>query len=231
MHLQVVFFDDQPRPHDVQQLLFGDQTFTPFAQRQQKVKSAPTQPGRLAIHPQLPGVGVDVHTVAFKLLPTQPARPAQAWRWPHCIGVQLAGEVLDRVLAQVFKNRRHALAQHGLHGMRHRERTRAGQAFQPRGDVDAVTVHRAVGLFDHVADMDTNAELQPAVCRGTVFSQYLLHGQRGLHSRHGTVKHRQHRVTGHVDDTAIERRNLLPKNCAGSVQRRHRGAIVHGHQA
>ena len=145
--------------------------------------------------------------------------------------MQLAGEVLDRVLAQVLENRRHTLAQHGLHGMRHRQCARAGQAFQPRGDVDAIAVHRAISLFNHVADMDTDAELQPPVCRGAVFGQYLLHGQRGLHSRHGTVKHRQHRVTSHVDDAAVERRDLLAEDRAGSVQGRHRGAVVHRHQA
>ena len=43
------------------------------------------------------------------------------------------------------------------------DRARLGDAFQPRGDIDAVAHQVAVALLDHVAEMDADAELDAAV--------------------------------------------------------------------
>ena len=42
-------------------------------------------------------------------------------------------------------------------------RPRLGEGLQACGDVDAVAVNRFVGLFDHVAQIDPNAELHAPV--------------------------------------------------------------------
>ena len=44
------------------------------------------------------------------------------------------------------------------------DRARLGDAFQSRGDVDAVAHQIAVALLDHVAEMDADTELDPASC-------------------------------------------------------------------
>jgi len=45
------------------------------------------------------------------------------------------------------------------------DRARLGDAFQPRGNVDAVTHQVAVALLDHFAEMNADAELDPPLWR------------------------------------------------------------------
>ena len=58
---------------------------------------------------------------------------------------------------------------------------RFGQPFKPGGDVHAITVHRAVGLFDDVAQVHADTKSH-AVVGGRGVSQRIdlgMDGQRG----------------------------------------------------
>ena len=79
------------------------------------------------------------------------------------IGSHRRGDVLDALLAEVLEGRAHALADRALDGVGDGDAARLGDALQTRGDVDAVAVDRAVALLDHVAEMDADAKLHPAI--------------------------------------------------------------------
>ena len=121
---------------------------------------------------------------------------------PHRIG-----DVLHLLFALVFEA---APASRPLTVLRtgfgHRHAARVGQALQARGDVDAVAIHAAVGLLDHVAEMHADAKAHAAVVGDVAAGcrcQSLLDRQRGLHRRGGVVEHRQNRIARHVDDAPV----------------------------
>ena len=80
-------------------------------------------------------------------------------------GADRPGDVLQLLLALVGEGGDHAAADHAAHGVRHRDAARRGQAFQPRGDVHAIAVDRAVGLLDDVAQMHADAKVHAPCLR------------------------------------------------------------------
>ena len=75
------------------------------------------------------------------------------------------------------------------------------ERLQPRGDVDAVAIHIAVGLLDHVAQMHADAKAQAAVLRGhrgTTGSSARWIGERRGDRAGGGLEDREHRVAGGV---------------------------------
>ena len=63
------------------------------------------------------------------------------------------------------------------------DRAGLGDAFQPRGDIDAVAHQVAVALLDHVAEMDADAELDAPVGRhaGIALDHAVLHFDGAAH--------------------------------------------------
>ena len=59
-------------------------------------------------------------------------------------------------------------------------RARLGQAFEPRGDIDAVAHQIAVALLDDVAEMNADAKLDAALGRhaGIALDHPVLHFDR-----------------------------------------------------
>ena len=69
------------------------------------------------------------------------------------VPVHRARDVLDPALALVEEDRRDAAADRVPHGCRQRYAARFWQRLQPRRQVDAVAVDRAIRLLEHVAKM------------------------------------------------------------------------------
>ena len=85
------------------------------------------------------------------------------------------------------------------------DRARLGDAFQPRGDIDAVAHQIAVALFDHVAQMDADPELDAALGRHARIA--LDHGVLNLdcatHRVHHAAELDQRAVAGAFDDPPV----------------------------
>ena len=80
---------------------------------------------------------------------------------------------------------------------------RLGNAFQPRGDIDAVT-ENVVVIKNDVTDMDTDAEFDPLILRhgDVLLSHTALNFNRTARSIYGACEFGQHTVTGCLDDAA-----------------------------
>ena len=63
------------------------------------------------------------------------------------------------------------------------DRAGLGDSLQPRGNVDAVAHQVAVGFFDHVAEMNADAEINAAVVRhaNIVLDEAILHRDGATH--------------------------------------------------
>jgi hypothetical protein len=142
-------------------------------------------------------------------------------------------DVLHRVLALVLERHGAAVALRHLDGFRHRDAAGLGKRLQARRDVDAITVHSAVGLFDHIAQMHADPESHPAFF-GEGFSrlrEFLLHRERRAHGAARRFEHCEHRVTGHVDNAALVRFDQPAEDAARCVKRRDGRPFVRGHEA
>ena len=113
------------------------------------------------------------------------------------------------------------------------DRAGLGHALQPRGDVDAVAHQIVIGLLDHIAQMDADAKVYPALGRqtGVALKHAVLHLDRAAHSvddaaeldeksithtfHHAAVVHRNSRV----DQVTAER--AKPRQRAILVRPRH----------
>ena len=147
---------------------------------------------------------------------------------PHRIS-----NVLDLLFALVGETGTDLAAHRAVNGVGNRDAARLGQALQPRCDVDTVAIHRAVGLLDHIPQVDADAKAHAAVL-GHRLGQgvdLLLDRQCSGDRAGGGLEHRQHRVARHVDHAALIALYLREKQRACRVQCRHRGAIVARHQA
>src|ERR1700678_1009727 len=68
------------------------------------------------------------------------------------------GDILELGLAEIGDGEIEPRAHLAVGVFRQTDRTRLGDAFQPRGDIDAVAHQIAVGLLDDVAEMNADAE-------------------------------------------------------------------------
>ena len=137
------------------------------------------------------------------------------------------------MLAGILKGGFDSIAYGSVHHVRQDDPARLRQPFQSSSDVDAIAVHRAVGLFDHVAQVHADTKAHAAVFRYGLYgcTDFLLDRERRSHRARGRLEHRQYRVTRHIDDPALVGFNLSAKYRTGSVQRRQRGTVVASHQA
>ena len=77
-------------------------------------------------------------------------------------GAHRAGDVLDALFAEILEVDRKLVANLIAGGARDADAAGPGQCFEPRGDVDAVA-EDVLALDDHVAHVDADAELEPAL--------------------------------------------------------------------
>ena len=108
-----------------------------------------------------------------------------------------------------------------------------GQSLEPRRNVDTVAVDRSVLLLDHVAEVHADAKAHAPVLRHCVRSgcQTLLNRQRRIHRAGGRFEYGEHRITRHVDDSALMCFDARSEDRACCVQSGQGGMLVPGHQA
>ncbi len=85
------------------------------------------------------------------------------------------------------------------------DRAGIGNTLQTCGDIDPVAHQIAVGLLDHVAEMDADAELDAALGRqpGVALDHAVLNFDRAAHSVDHAVELDQRAVAGALDDAAM----------------------------
>src|SRR5919106_2851114 len=113
-------------------------------------------------------------------------------------------DVLEHLLAHVLESEIESVADVISDGCRDRDPTRFRYAFQPRRQIDAVTVD-VFGLDDHVPEVDAHAKLYPAVLRHTriALSHPPLDRGRAGHSIHDAWKPRQKPVARVLHDAPL----------------------------
>ena len=87
------------------------------------------------------------------------------------------------------------------------DRAGLGDAFQSRGDIDAVAHQIAVALLDHIAEMDADAELDTPLGRqpGVALDHAVLHLDGAAHGVDHAAKLDERAVAGALDDAAVMR--------------------------
>ena len=85
------------------------------------------------------------------------------------------------------------------------DRAGLGDALQARGDIDAVAHQVAVRLLDHVAQMNADAELDPALGRHArvALDHAVLHFDRAAHRVDHAAELDEAAVAGALDDAAV----------------------------
>ena len=121
------------------------------------------------------------------------------------IDPQRFGDVLERLDAEVGDGELDPPAHLPIGVLRKRDRPGLGDAFEPRGDVHAVAHQIAVGLLDHVAEVDADAKLNPAIFRhaGVSFDQAVLHFDRAANRVDDAAELRQDAVAGAFDHAPV----------------------------
>src|SRR6516162_707553 len=107
-----------------------------------------------------------------------------------------------------------------------------GDAFEPRGDVDAVAVDVAV-LDDDVAEVDADPEGDPFLlrCRGIALDHRSLHGERAGDRLDHARELDQQAVAGRLDDSAVvPGYHWIDQLSAMGVEPRERAFLVLAHQ-
>ena len=91
--------------------------------------------------------------------------------------------------------------------LRQADRARLADAFEPRGDIDAVAHQIAVALLDDVAEMNADAELDAALGRqaGVALDQAVLHFDGAAHRVDHAAELDEAAVAGALDDPPMMR--------------------------
>ena len=107
---------------------------------------------------------------------------------------------------------------------------RAGlcDAFQSCGDIDVVAHQVAVGLFDHVSQMDADAEFDAALGRktGVAFDEAGLHLGGAAHRIDHAAKFDQAAVTSSLDDASVMQGDGRIDEVAAQRPEPRQGAIL-----
>ena len=85
------------------------------------------------------------------------------------------------------------------------DRAGLGDAFEPRGDIDAVAHQIAVALLDDVAEMNADAELDALLGRhaGVALDHAVLHFDGAAHGVDDAAELDDAAVAGALDDAAV----------------------------
>src|SRR5208337_849897 len=89
------------------------------------------------------------------------------------------------------------------------DRSRLGDAFEPRGDIDAVAHQVAVALLDHIADVDADPKDDLTVLghSGVAFGHRVLHFDGKTHGGDCAAELDQRAVATALDDAAVMHRD------------------------
>ena len=141
-------------------------------------------------------------------------------------------DVLQFLVAGIAKRRRH-LALHLVVGSaRQADAAGRGNAFEARGDVDAVAMD-VVAVNDHVAQIDADAEFDAPLgrLRGIALGHRLLHAHGAGHRFDDAGEFEQEAVAGGLDDAAFVLGDLgVDQFAAQRLQAGQRAGFVLAHQ-
>ena len=85
------------------------------------------------------------------------------------------------------------------------DRAGLGDAFEPGGDIDSIAHQVAVALFDNVADMDADPELDATLRRqsGVALDHAVLYLDRATHRVDRAAEFDQRAIAGALDDAPV----------------------------
>ena len=116
--------------------------------------------------------------------------------------------------------------------IRHANSARLGDAFKPRGNIDAVT-EDVVVIKNDVTDVDADAKFDPLILRhgGVLFGNAALDLNRTAHRIYCAGKFDQHAVAGRLDDAAsMGGYSGVNNGLSDSLQPGQRAFLVGAHQ-
>ncbi len=157
-----------------------------------------------------------------------PALPAPGRRLER-INPDRLGDVLELVWAEIGDRQIEPPPHLAIGVLGETDRARLGDALQPRGDIDAVAHQVAVGLLDHVAEMDADAEFDAAVDghAGVALDHAVLHLDGAAHRVDHAAELDQSPVAGPLDDaTVVDGDGRVDQVAAQSPQPRERALLV-----
>jgi hypothetical protein len=124
---------------------------------------------------------------------------------PDPVRADRAGDVLERLLAQVDESLVDAVANLLVGGSRHAHAAGLTDALQPCGNVDAIAHQIAIALFNHVANMDAEAKLDPPVFGDACVSldHSILHFDRAAYGVNRATELDYRAVAGALNDASV----------------------------
>lgn len=142
------------------------------------------------------------------------------------------GNVFQGLFAEIDDLDRDVSRGIGMHFLREADAAGRGDAFQPRGDVDAVA-KQVVALNEHVADGDADAQQHVLLGpEGEVARPRRLLDLDGAANRIDRAgKFGEHGIAGHVEDAPVEGADQLGHRLLELGEARDRGLLVEGDEA
>ena len=147
----------------------------------------------------------------------------------YAVGAHRPFDVLQRLLAEIGEAILHPVAHLSVGILRDADPAGLTDAFEPRGDVDAVAHQVAVALLDHVAEVDADPELDAAIRRhaGIAFAHGVLHLDRAAHRVDDAAELDQRPVSGALDHAPMMHGNRrVDQIAAQRPQPRQRAVLV-----
>jgi hypothetical protein len=144
-----------------------------------------------------------------RYLPSDAALRPRARRWcagfgAHAVDADRLRNVLDLLLAEKIEPEEKLAFDGVVDGGGNADAACLGKRLHARGDVDAIPIDRTVGLLDHIAQVDPNAELHASFWFefDVVPFQRFLDFDSGLDRLDRTRELSQQRIAGRVDHTS-----------------------------
>ena len=137
-------------------------------------------------------------------------------------------DVLERGRAEIADRKVEPRLHLAIGVFREANCARLGDAFQPRGDVDAVAHEVAVGLLDHVAEVNADAKLDAPLFghTGVAFNHRVLDLDRAAHRVDHAAKLDDRPVAGAFDDAAVVHGDGRINEIAAQRSQPRQGAVL-----
>ncbi len=144
------------------------------------------------------------------------------------IGAHRPGDVLERLLAEIDECVLQLVADLPVCVLGEAKPARLANPLEPRGNVDAVAHEIAVGLLDHVAEVDADAELDAALGRqaGVALGHAVLHFDGAAHGVDHAAELDENAVAGAFDDAPVVRVDGGIDQVAAQPPEPRQGAIL-----
>ena len=150
----------------------------------------------------------------------------------HSIGADRSRNILDVAVAEIVEAEAQLVAHLVADHPRHQNAAGFRQTLQPRRDIDPVAID-VVAVHDHVADIDTDPEIDPRL-RGNVgvsLQHAALDFDYTAHCVHDRGELDQHAIPGGLDDATAVLGDLgIDQRLAVAFEPRERAFLVGGHQ-